>query len=320
MKKKVFVCVGLFISLGISGCSGTPKTDSTYSQDETQATETSRTEQSTTTTKSTATSTEETSSATVTTSTSAAETVDLSGIFYTAAGDTATVKLVSENNWSIAYSTLDGDVTATFETKWVTSGQAQQSKTPMKKSDAYSGFDIIVEYVSPTDTKITMDDGNAAHKMVFTRQKPAEDKKYDAVLQGDLSLFDGKFSTDAFNQSIADSGFTLGGYSPEDYFNDRTTVFPGITDNMYWNGLSSHGIYEVSKDDLPKKVNGYYEVHVHGVNGGANNGELTFFLVPPKITGPDGTLSDDKRVFQVLGDGTPQLLEYQKDQWWKDYQ
>ncbi|MGM0124456.1 hypothetical protein IGI37_001834 [Enterococcus sp. AZ194] len=70
---------------------------------------------------------------------------------------------------------------------------------------------------------------------------------------------------------------------------------------------------------MPKKVAGYFEVHVYGTNLGANDGELTFFLVPPKVTGPDGTISDDRRVFQELYDGKLHLNEYQKVEWWKEY-
>lgn len=247
------------------------------------------------------------------------ETIDLSGTFYTESGDTGEIKSLDKNKWEISYCTSDGEVTGIFETKWKSSGQAQQSKTPMEKSDGYSGFEVVVEFVSDSDIKITMTDGNVAHEMVFTSQKPKEDEIYSVILRGDLSPFAGQFSNDNFNKKIVESGFTYGGYTPEDYYNNRTTVFPTITENGYWNGITSHGNYEVKASDLPKKVGGYYEVHVYGTNPGANNGELTFFLVPPEVKGPDGTLSDDKRVFQQSADGQVYPLEYQKENWWEAY-
>lgn len=190
----------------------------------------------------------------------------------------------------------------------------------MKKSDGYSGFDVIIEYLSASDIKIMMEDGCSAHDMTFTKQKPKEVEIYEVVLQGNLSAFVGQFSTDAFNKTIAESGFTYGLYSPEDYYNNRTSVFPTITEHGYWNGITSHGNYEIQNSDMPKKVEGYYEVHVYGTNSGANNGEIKFFLVPPKVKGPDETVSDDRRVFQVNADGEPHLMEYQKEEWWKEYQ
>ncbi|MFD2388007.1 hypothetical protein [Enterococcus rivorum] len=67
-------------------------------------------------------------------------------------------------------------------------------------------------------------------------------------------------------------------------------------------------------------MDGYFEVRVHGTNSGANNAVLTFFLVPPNVSGLDGTTSNDKRVFQALANGETQLMEYQKEKWWTEYQ
>lgn len=47
---------------------------------------------------------------------------------------------------------------------------------------------------------------------------------------------------------------------------------------------------------------------------------ITCYLVPPKVSAFDGTLSDKRRVFQVYADGTAHLQEYQKEEWWKEYQ
>ncbi len=255
-----------------------------------------------------------------TTSSKKSDEISLVGIFYSSSGETADIQSVGENKWEITYSTSDGNVTGDFKTKWQKVGKLYKSTSLMEKSDGYSGFKVSVEYETPENIAITMSDGNVSHQMVFTKEKPATNAKYTAVLKGDLSAFEGQFSDDTFNKTITDSGFTYGGYSPEDYYNNQTTVFPAIRENGYWNGITSHGNFEVKSSDLPKQVNGYYEVHVYGANSGANNATLTFFLVPPKVKGPDGTVSDEKRVFQKDADGKPHLLEYQEPQWWKKYQ
>ncbi|MBP2100394.1 hypothetical protein [Enterococcus rivorum] len=248
------------------------------------------------------------------------EIIDLSGTYYSISSDTAIIKLLQGNKWEISYSTLDGDVSATFEPKWETLDKIKKSNTPMQKSDEYSEFNMLIEYTDESDIEITMEDGNPTHTMIFSKQKPKENEQYEVVLQGDLSPFAGQLSTNEFNKTIADSRFTLGGYSPDDYYNNRTTVFPAITENGYWNGMTSHGNFEVIASDLPKKVDGYFEVRVHGTNSGANNAVLTFFLVPPNVSGLDGTTSNDKRVFQALANGETQLMEYQKEKWWTEYQ
>lgn len=305
MKKISFLFIGTLVILDLSGCSTTQKVNNKNKPIENQVTKKVKTNNSTTISTSTET-----------------EIIDLSGIYYSTSGDTASIKSLDKNEWEISYSTLDGDVAATFNTKWENTGQIQQSKTPMKKSDKNSEFDVFIEYVNPSDIQITMEDRNPAHTMIFTKQKPKETKneKYDVVLQGDLSLFSGQFSNDNFNKQIADSGFTLGGYSPDDYYNNRTTVFPMLTENGYWNGITSHGNYEVVTSDMPQKIDGYFKVNLHGTNAGANNGEVTFFLVPPNVSGPDGTTSDERRVFQVFMGGETRLNEYQKENWWKEYQ
>lgn len=301
LKRVLLIFIGTLIIGGLVGCSVTQKASNS---NELQVTEETK-EESSTTNKEQITD---------------MEFVDISGTFYTTSGDTANVKLLSRNKWEVSYSTLEGDVNATFETNWENSDQEKQSKTPMKKSDEYSGFHVLVTYVNESDIEIIMEDGDPTHKMVFTKQKPKENETYEVVLQGDLSSFAGQFSSDYFNKQIVDSGFTLGGYAPDDYYNNRTTVFPTLSANGYWDGITSHGNYEIKASDMPQKTNGYFEVRVHGTNPVTNYGELTFFLVPPNVSGPDGTLSKDRRVFQVLFDGKLRLLEYQKEDWWKEYQ
>lgn len=311
LKRVLLIFIGTLIIGGLVGCSVTQKASNS---NELQVTEETKEESSTTNKEQI---TEMTQPNKPTTD---MEFVDISGTFYTTSGDTANVKLLSRNKWEVSYSTLEGDVNATFETNWENSGQEKQSKTPMKKSDEYSGFHVLVTYVNESDIEIIMEDGDPTHKMVFTKQKPKENETYEVVLQGDLSSFAGQFSSDYFNKQIVDSGFTLGGYAPDDYYNNRTTVFPTLSANGYWDGITSHGNYEIKASDMPQKTNGYFEVRVHGTNPVTNYGELTFFLVPPNVSGPDGTLSKDRRVFQVLFDGKLRLLEYQKEDWWKEYQ
>ncbi|MCU7358359.1 hypothetical protein ACWOE3_00580 [Enterococcus dispar] len=49
---------------------------------------------------------------------------------------------------------------------------------------------------------------------------------------------------------------------------------------------------------------------IYGTNAGANNREITFYLVPP-----DGIVAKEKRVFQVMADGMFYQLEYPKENW-----
>lgn len=148
--------------------------------------------------------------------------------------------------------------------------------------------------------------------------KSQKKSEYDVVLTGDLTPFVGEFSTDEFNQMVVDSDFSYGGYTSEDYFEEKTSVFPSITPNGYWNGIVSHGSFEIVASDLPYKQDDYYVVRVHGVNSGANNNSFTFNLVPPNVAGPDGTVSKERRVFRV-DDGDVTELIYQKKKWWENY-
>ncbi|WP_195516368.1 hypothetical protein [Enterococcus dispar] len=49
---------------------------------------------------------------------------------------------------------------------------------------------------------------------------------------------------------------------------------------------------------------------IYGTNAGANNREITFYLVSP-----DGIVVKEKRVFQVMADGMLYQLEYPKENW-----
>ncbi|MGM0124457.1 hypothetical protein IGI37_001835 [Enterococcus sp. AZ194] len=168
MKKTLFSCVTLMMGFSMAACSAKTersKESQNTARSATQATNDSRSS----TSKQVETQvTEETQTITSTTN-GEKKMIDLSGTFYTAVGETSTIKSLGKNQWEIAYSTAEGDVTATFETKWKDSEQIKKSKTPMKKSDEYSGFNSIVEYISESEIKITMEDGNPRHEMVFTR-------------------------------------------------------------------------------------------------------------------------------------------------------
>lgn len=59
---------------------------------------------------------------------------------------------------------------------------------------------------------------------------------------------------------------------------------------------------------------------IYGTNAGANNREITFFWYHTLFKGPDGIVAKEKRVFQVMADGMLYQLEYQKENWWQDYQ
>ncbi|MBO4126809.1 DUF6287 domain-containing protein [Streptococcus suis] len=142
---------------------------------------------------------------------------------------------------------------------------------------------------------------------------------YDSILDGDLSLFSGEFSTQEFNQVIADSNFTYGGYTREDYINQRTSVFPRITETGFWNGITSHGSFEIKTSDLPQKIDGYYLVNLYGTNSGAADQMVTFYLVPPNVKGPTGITSSEKTIFQKTSAGLQQLI-YQKVNWWEEFQ
>lgn len=151
------------------------------------------------------------------------------------------------------------------------------------------------------------------------QEKNVTSSEYNRVLEGDLSAFLGEFSTDEFNQIIVDSDFTYGGYSREDYMNNRTSIFPRMTESGFWNGITSHGTYEVLVSDLPQKISDYYQVTVYGVNAGANNQKRVFYLVPPNVTGPTDRTSSEKTVFEVRGDDIVQMI-YQKPNWWENYE
>ncbi|MDT2758219.1 DUF6287 domain-containing protein [Enterococcus xiangfangensis] len=246
--------------------------------------------------------------------------IALAGTYYTNEGSTATVEQLSDQEWKITYQVSEGEMTATFIPDWQSKGADYQSKTQMSKSDGDSGFKIDITAAASGEIKLTMSDGNPDHQMTFSNQKPKVTA--DPVLQGDLSTFEGSYSNDTTEKAIAESGFTLNGYTPTNYYQNQTTVFPGISksgeDWIYWAG-SSHAHYKMNKNQLPKKTNGYYEVTFLGTNAIAIEGkELVLTLVPSGVSGPDGKTSDENRIF-FDSDNQESLREYH-DEWWKAYQ
>ena len=255
--------------------------------------------------------------------------VSISGEYVANTGDKAKID-GGDKEWKISYQTPDGAVSAEFTTEWKSERETLIATDKMRKSDGNSDFTITVRIFKYKTAKqplttITMSDGNPAHEMVFANQKEFFEldnaKVQDLVLKGNLSSFDGVYSNDDLEQSIADSGFTLYAYKPEDYFQNRTSVFPRITgkgnDWNFWSG-SSHIKYKLNKNKLPKKIGEYYEAYFIGVNQIAVEGkEISVLLVPENIEGPNGDISSEKRI--IIGQTNQISFREYQDKWWKKY-
>ena len=125
-------------------------------------------------------------------------------------------------------------------------------------------------------------------------------KRVNAILKCDLSSFEDTYSNDTSEKSIADSGFTLYGYSPDDYYQNKTSDFPKLSlqgdDWLFWSG-SIHAQYKMDTTRALKKVNSYYEVYLLGVNNAVESGqELTFTFIPANEVGPDGQTMPENRI------------------------
>lgn len=244
------------------------------------------------------------------------EPVELAGEYYGEDGHPATVKQINNQEWQIEYLISEEQMTATFVPDWETEGTGYHSQSSMLKADGASDFELEIAALSDEIT-LTMTDGDPSHAMNFTNQKPKDVN--EPILQGDLSTFEGSYTNDRLEQAIAESGFTLYGYQPTDYYQDQTTVFPSLSKNgeewIYWSG-SVHAQYKLNENQLPKKVNGYYEVSFLGANAIAIEGkELVLQLVPSGITGPDGKTSQENRIVSHQSS----LRPYQSN-WWENYQ
>lgn len=259
------------------------------------------------------------------TSTSAEKILDISGSYYTLDGDTATIKK-NGDKWRISYETSEGSIFADFQLDWQSDGDDRKSETKMRKSDGNDDFSIKIVVKNwqkdPTPlTLVTMTDGDSNHELSYANQKDYFTKnaiKNDSILQGDLTAFEGTYSSDYLEQTIADSGFTLYGYNPSDYYDNKTTVFPSLSQIdgqwSFWSG-ATHAQFKLNTDKKPKQVNGYYEAYFVGVNNMAIPGqEITLTLIPANIIGPDGIKSKEKRILY----GQTYFRSYQEN-WWENY-
>ena len=123
--------------------------------------------------------------------------------------------------WKIDYQTADGKVSAEFSTDWKVEGSNKVSTGKMKKSDGNTDFTVTVRvFKYKTDKKplitVTMSDKNPDHEMVFANREDffKSTDPNDVILDGNLSAFEGAYSTDAYEKEIAASGFKLYGYTP----------------------------------------------------------------------------------------------------------
>ena len=248
---------------------------------------------------------------------------DISGDYISSTGEKATVAK-NNQNWRISYNTDEGNVFGDFSTDWKKDGNNRSSVTEFNKSDGNKDFkiSILVNNVDDSSnilTVITLSDGNKNHEMVFASRTDYFKNSKDNILQGDLSAFEGTYSNDYLEKAIAESNFTLYGYSPEDYFEDKTSVFPKISKQegnwLFWSG-STHAQFKLDKSKKPKKNNGYYEVYFVGDNKNAIIGqELVLTFIPANETGPDNEKIQENRILY----GKSYLRPY-KVGWWEIYQ
>ena len=250
--------------------------------------------------------------------------LDLSGNYVSATGEKATIAK-NNQNWRISYSTDEGDVFGDFSTDWKEDGNNRSSVTEFNKSDGNKDFKISILVNNNVDDSskilkvITLSDGNKNHEMVFASSSDYFKNNKDNIFEGYLSAFEGTYSNDYLEKTIAESKFTLYGYSPEDYFEDKTSAFPKIFKQegnwLFWSG-STHAQFKLDKSKKPKKNNGYYEVYFVGDNKNAIIGqELVLTFIPANETGPDNEKIQENRILY----GKSYLRPYKVD-WWEIYQ
>ena len=128
-----------------------------------------------------------------------------------------------------------------------------------------------------------------------------------------LITFAGQYSNDDLEKAIIESGFSLYGYEPQDYYSNSTTVFPQISeDGSFWSG-SMRALYEAYSAD---KIDSYYKVDYIGKNAIVENQVLTLYLVPENVSGPDGSISNEKRIFTPLYGGGYDVNRPYHENWW----
>ena len=136
---------------------------------------------------------------------------------------------------------------------------------------------------------------------------------YYDLLDSVLVAFAGQYSNDDLEKAIIESGFTLYGYEPQDYYNNGTTVFPQISeDGSFWSG-SMRALYEAYS---AYKIDNYYRVDFIGKNAIVENQVLALYLVPENVSGPDGSISNKKRIFTPLNGNGYSINRPYYENWW----
>ena len=261
-----------------------------------------------------------------TSSSSKEKAIDLSGEYVSSARDKAKIQKDGKA-WKIDYETEDGPVSATFSTDFKVEGANKVSTSQMKKSDGNTDFTItarIFKYKTDKDPLITvtMSDKDPNHEMVFANRKDffKSTDPDDDVLDGDLTTFEGTYTNNYIEKMIADSGFKLYGYSPEDFYNHRTTVFPYISSDkekgwIFWSGATNVQ-FVLNKDKKPRKAGSTYQVYFvqEGTKGTSPGQELIMTLIPENVQGPDGVVSPLRRIFYHQAS-----FQTYQDKWWEAY-
>ena len=261
-----------------------------------------------------------------TSSSSKEKAIDLSGEYVSSARDKAKIQKDGKS-WKIDYETEDGPVSATFSTDFKVEGANKVSTSQMKKSDGNKDFTITVrifKYKTDKDPLITvtMSDKDPDHEMVFANRKDffKSTDPDDNVLDGDLTTFEGTYTNNYIEKMIADSGFKLYGYSPEDFYNHRTTVFPYISSDkekgwIFWSGATNVQ-FVLNKDKKPRKAGSTYQVYFvqEGTKGTSPGQELIMTLIPENVQGPDGVVSPLRRIFYHQAS-----FQTYQDKWWEAY-
>lgn len=261
-----------------------------------------------------------------TSSSSKEKAIDLSGEYVSSARDKAKIQKDGKS-WKIDYETEDGPVSATFSTDFKVEGANKVSTSQMKKSDGNTDFTVTVrifKYKSDKDPLITvtMSDKDPDHEMVFANRKDffKSTDPDDDVLDGDLTTFEGTYTNNYIEKMIADSGFKLYGYSPEDFYNHRTTVFPYISSDkekgwIFWSGATNVQ-FVLNKDKKPRKAGSTYQVCFvqEGTKGTSPGQELIMTLIPENVQGPDGVVSPLRRIFYHQAS-----FQTYQDKWWEAY-
>ena len=261
-----------------------------------------------------------------TSSSSKEKDIDLSGEYVSSARDKAKIQKDGKS-WKIDYETEDGPVSATFSTDFKVEGANKVSTSQMKKSDGNKDFTITVrifKYKTDKDPLITvtMSDKDPDHEMVFANRKDffKSTDPDDDVLDGDLTTFEGTYTNNYIEKMIADSGFKLYGYSPEDFYNHRTTVFPYISSDkekgwIFWSGATNVQ-FVLNKDKKPRKAGSTYQVYFvqEGTKGTSPGQELIMTLIPENVQGPDGVVSPLRRIFYHQAS-----FQTYQDKWWEAY-